>query len=157
MHDQIAQAYQIYGMAAGVRDQLLGQLSDADLAYRVHGNPTLGELFAEYAAVQRSYIESFGTRLHDWTGIREEPDLAASIGGLKERFADLDRQLESALEALGDGDGGNPLIDRGGWELSAGAQLHTLREAMIITMGKAVVYLRAMAHPIPELVIDWVG
>jgi hypothetical protein len=164
MQARLAEAHEIYEMGAGVRDELLAELSDEDLAFRLHGNPSLGELLAEYASVQRTYIDSFTTLRHDWTAIATEDDLATSIERLRERFGRLDEDLRVTLDALGDSDGDGDgddatgiVIDRGGWQLSAGSQLHTLREAMIITLGKAVVYLRAMDRQIPQQVLDWVG
>ena len=171
MQARLAEAHEIYEMGAAVRDELLARLTDEDLAFRVHGNPSLGELLAEYASVQRTYIDSFTTLRHDWTAIDTEPDLSTSIERLRERFARLDDDLKATLDTLGtddddddEGDGHGQdrdaaaiVIDRGGWQISAGSQLHTLREALIITLGKAVVYLRAMDRQIPQRVLDWVG
>jgi hypothetical protein len=157
MHPQLAEAHQIYVMAAEVRDRLLAEVHDDDLAFALPGNPSLGELLAEHASAQQAYVDSFATRRTDWGAISFDSALASSISALAERFAQLDGDLVLALEDLGDGDPGNPEIDRDGWTISAGGQLHTLREALIITMGKAVVYLRALGRPIPERVQDWVG
>lgn len=157
MQGQLAEAHQIYVMAAEVRDELLAQLTDIDLAFRLKGNPALGELLSEYASVQRTYIDSFSTHLHDWGAVVTDAELAVSVERLRERFAQLDADLTTALGGLGDLDGPGPEIDRGGWQLSAGSQLHTLREALIITMGKGVVYLNALGKPIPRRVLDWVG
>ena len=45
----------------GLRAQLLGVLTDADLKFSLPGNPTLGEMFREEAEIERSYADSFKT------------------------------------------------------------------------------------------------
>lgn len=156
MNSQLAEVHHIYKLGAEVRDGLLDSLEDSDLGFEIPGNPIFGLLWAEHAAVERSYVDSFKTFQQDWS-LGVDASLGVSVERLKAEFKKLDAELVEALEAISDADVQTKLIDRGGWGLSVGAQVHTLREALIIVMGKATVYLRAMGKIVPQRVIDWVG
>lgn len=156
MQAQIAEAFHLYQLTAQIRDQLLTDLTDADLGFELPGNPMLGLLLAEHAAIERSYIESFKTYKQDWT-LETDVAVAVSVQRLKDTFAALDAELSAALEAITDEDFKTRQIDRGGYAFSSGAQLHTLREAMLIMMAKASVYLRAMGKLLNERFVAWIG
>lgn len=157
MNSQLAEAHHVYRMTTDVRDLLLNTLSNEDLAFEIPGNPMLGLLLAEHAGVVRSYIESFKTYRQDWSAVATDASLAVSIDTLKAAFKALDDELADVLETISDEDFKTKQIDRGGYSFSPGAQLHTLREGLLIIMGKAMVYMRAMGKPVPQRFSDWIG
>lgn len=137
-----------------LREQVLASISDADLAFSLPGNPSLGELITEFGTVEAAYTRSF------WD-FSLRFDLAApgglqTVEALRAWFKELDAGLMEALSALGDQDLARP-VDRGGWSLPVEANFHVFREGVLIFAAKAVVYLRALGKPLPGQLADWIG
>jgi hypothetical protein len=79
-----------------LREELLSVLDDADLAYRVQGNPSYGELLAELGSIEIAYTRSF----RDFA-LKFEPAGTAldSVDAYKRWFAELDADLIGTLAA----------------------------------------------------------
>lgn len=149
--------FEILHMTQAIRGELMGVLTDADLAYRLPGaNPTLGALCREMGQVEHSYIGSFRTLKQDWNYPAVDPALETSVSKLKDWYQQLDADLEAALIALKDRDTQATIVDRG-WPMPLGGQFHTYREALLIFYGKAACYLKAMDKPLPEQMSGWIG
>lgn len=137
-----------------LREQVLQSISDADLAFSLPGNPTLGQLIAEFGTVEAAYTRSFRDfSLRFEGGI---PQGLQTVEALKNWFKTLDAELMEALNALSDQDLARD-VDRGGWSLPVEANFHVFREGVLIFAAKAVVYLRALAKPLPGQLADWIG
>lgn len=133
------------------RDQLLGMLTDEDLAFNPGGtNPTLGELCVEVGNIEYAYTRSLTTLKYDWTYPATEPGLATSVEKLKAWFDELDADLKGILSVYSKDDLAVE-VDRG-WPASRRVQMMIYREALYIFYGRASVYLRALRKPVTE---DW--
>ncbi len=147
----------------GLRDQLLEILSDEDLDLRLGGDTaSLGALCREIGEIEQAYIESFRTFRQDFAYRNPDPGLEDSVAALKAWFAELDRDLMSAVEALSEDDIASRRIIRGDFGEAyfsplPKAQLDVYREALLIFYGKVSVYLRAIERPLPEQWRDWIG
>lgn len=144
---------EILKQTLNLRDEVLQSLANADLAYRLPGNLSLGELVREFGSVEAAYTRSFREFSLRFTEAPAEP---GTLEGLREWFAGLDRELVEALSALQDADLERP-VDRGGWSLPAEVNFHVFREAVLIFAAKAVVYLRALGKPLPGQLEAWIG
>ena len=147
----------------GLRDQLMDVLADEDLVQRLGGETvSLGALCREIGEIEHAYVESFRTFRQDFTYRSADPGLEHSVTALKAWYADLDRNLMAAVEALSEDDIANRRIIRGDFEEDyfsplAKQQLDVYREALLLFYGKVSVYLRAINRPLPHQWRDWVG
>jgi hypothetical protein len=143
--------------AHGMRSQLFDMLSDADLAFNPGGqNMTLGALCREMGEIEHSYAQSLKTFTQDWSYRSTEADLVASVARLKAWFHALDDEMKAAIAALSDEDGKRP-VDRGGFAATIEFQLDAYLQAVLIFLGKATIYLRAMSKPLPQAFQDYIG
>jgi hypothetical protein len=98
----------------GLRDQLMGILGDEDLRLRLGGETaSLGALCREIGEIEQAYVESFRTFRQDFAYRNPDPALEHSVVALKAWFAELDRDLMSAVEALSEDDIASRRIIRG--------------------------------------------
>ena len=149
---------QLLRRTTALRTQLLDSLTDADLAFRLPGNPPLGDLCRDIGDTEQAYLDSFRTRRLVWDVKNEEPGLAGSIERLQAWYAALDAELEAALAAIPEDEFRTGKIDRGeGFLMPIPSQFHTYREAILIFCAKADVYLRAMGRHRGEQWEDWIG
>lgn len=140
-----------------LRDDMLGVLSDADLAFSPGGsNLTLGELFLQMGEVEHSYLQGVKTLAQNWEFHNTEDGLAASTTRLLTWFHDLDAELKHVVSALSDDDLAKEVTRGSGFKMPVDMNLDVYVQAVLIFAGKAVVYLRAMDKPIPKSVEDWI-
>lgn len=135
---------------------LFDVLTDADLAFSLPGNRTLGALCVEMGQVTRSYIDSFKTFKHDWRYAPAEVGMAESVSKLKAWFAALHNEMDSVLSNLSEEDIQKP-IDRGGFMPPAVVQMHVYREAVLIFGGKVQIYLNALGKGAGDQWRSWIG
>jgi hypothetical protein len=146
-----------------LRDQLMDVLDDEDLLQRLGGETViLGALCREIGEIEHAYVESFQTFRQDFTYRNPDPRLEHSVTALKAWYAELDRNLMAAVEALSEDDIANRRIIRGDFDEDffsplAKQQLDVYREALLLFYGKVSVYLRAINRPLPGDWQDWVG
>jgi DinB superfamily len=142
-----------------LREMLMRAVTDADLAYQLPNNPTLGELCRESGEVEHLYIQGLTEFKMDGAFGYKHPDpsIATSVARLTAWFTELDAQLESALLALSEEDLQRP-VERGfGYAPLAGINAHIYREALLIFCGRATVYLKALGKTMPDKWNWWVG
>ncbi|MBZ0287994.1 MAG: hypothetical protein K8I30_10295 [Anaerolineae bacterium] len=139
-----------------LRTDIMNAMTDADLAYKLPNNPTLGELCRVMGDVERSYIDSFKTLKQVWDVRNTEPGLEGSVERLKAWYEALDEEFVTVLKAIPDADLQTKMIDRG-WPIPLGGQFHVYREALLIFAARCSVYLRAMGKPLSQQVQDWIG
>lgn len=141
----------------GLRDEVLNVLNDADLSFNPGGqNMTLGGLCREMGDVQRSYIDSVRNHKQDWSYRNTTPGIETSTGALKVWFADLDKEMQALLESLSDPDF-QVTIDRGGFSPTVFVQMEIYLQALLIFLGKASIYLKAMNKPMSTMFQQWIG
>lgn len=158
MNTDIKQFWDLNRMYSQLRNELLANLSDDDLAFSPGGeNPTLGALCRELGETQYAYAQSFKTFKIDFSYRRNDDATLKSVAKLQAWYAELDRQLEAALEAVTDADVEDKKMDRDGYEVPLPISLDILREALLIFYGKASVYLKAMGKARTEMWRDWIG
>ena len=150
--------FELLRMTHGVRDEMLGVLTKADLDSRPPGdNPSLGELCAEMGRVERAYAQSFESFRFDLEVPLDPDDPFPGSEGLVNWFHRRDAELEGALRSLSEADVEERKIDRGGWTVPPTQQFHIYREALLLFFGKADVYLRAVNKDRPPQWRQWVG
>jgi hypothetical protein len=141
-----------------LRDQILNTLTDADLAFTPGGQAmTLGALLRELGEVQHSYGQSFKTLTHDFGYRNTEPGLDQNLARLKAWYTALDADMKATLAAFSDADMKKKVARGGGFDTPIEMQLDIYLQALLIFLGKATVYLRAMSKPLPQQVQEWIG
>jgi len=141
----------------GMRSGLLDSLSDADLVFSPGGqNMTLGALCREMGEIEHSYVQSLKTFKQDFSYHNMEADLESSVARLKEWFQTLDDALKATVSALSDEDL-KKTVDRGGFAMPVELQLDVYLQALLIFLGKATIYLKAMNKPLPEQIQEYIG
>ena len=146
-----------------LRNELMDVLTDQDLAFRPGGTAfSLGELCREIGDIEQSYAEAFRAFQQDFG--RRNPDrrMERSVAALTEWYADLDRDLRSALEALTEDDIADRRIARSDFDIEGfsplpSQELDVYREALLIFYGKVSIYLRAMGRELPGHWGAWIG
>lgn len=141
-----------------MRDGALAALSDVDLQFNPGGtNSKFGELFRALGDLQHTYIDSFNTLQHDWSYTNKVAGLADSVAQLQAWFAQLDAAFQARIDGLSDDDL-NTLIDRGnGVERTFIQQLEIYGQAMLIFLGKVVVYFNALDRPLPPSIQHYIA
>ena len=141
----------------GMRSQILGVLTDADLAFSPGGqNISLGAVCREMGDVEHSYIQSLKTFTQDWSYHNTEAGLETSVTRLNAWYEELDKEMNATLLAFSDEDV-TKTVDRSGYPMSLPLQLDAYLQALMIFFGKATTYLKAMNKPLPETVQEWIG
>lgn len=141
-----------------MRDHLLTVVSDADLAYKLPGNPTLRELLVELGEIQGVYTNSFATFALDWAYRDLPPPEPITIASLQAWFAAHDDAMNRAMSRLTEDELHVDRIDRGhGFIASPFVQHQIYREAVYIFYGKLSVYVQALEVDAGEQWAMWVG
>ena len=157
MNSIIENYYPTFEQYGAVRNQLLELLTDEDLAFKVEGNPTLGELCREIGQIQYSYLHSFKTFELSFDNKSEDGEGINSVAKFKAWYAEMDTDLKATIEVMSQDDVDNKSIDRGGWELPVKVNLTIYTEALLIFYGKVWVYLNAMGKELPKQWVEWIG
>jgi uncharacterized damage-inducible protein DinB len=140
-----------------MRSQLLDILSDADLTFNPGGqNMTLGALLREVGDIEHSYIQSLQTFKQDWSYHNTEAGLESSVTRLKAWYQTLDDEMKATVSALSDEDL-TKTVDRGGFSMPVEMQLDVYLQALLISLGKATIYLKAMSKTLPQQIQEYIG
>ncbi|HEX6796406.1 MAG TPA: DinB family protein [Ktedonobacterales bacterium] len=141
-----------------MRTQVLGTLSDADLAFNPGGeNMTLGTLCREMGEVEHSYTQSLKSFQQDWSYRNTDAGLESSVARLKAWFQTLDDEMQTTVAGLSDDDL-HKSVDRGnGSSMPVDWQLDAYLQAVLIFFGKATIYLKMMNKPLPEQMREYIG
>jgi len=133
--------------AHGMRAQLLDILSDADLAFNPGGqNIILGALCRQMGEDEHAYIQSLKTFTQEWSYRHRDAAVVSSVDRLTAWFHTLDGEMAAAVAALSDEDT-TKTVERGGFAATVDFQLDCYLQAVLIFLGKATIYLRAMNKP----------
>lgn len=148
----------LFGYYQDMKSQFLALVSDADLAFQVSGNPSLGALAKEMGETQQSYVNSLKPPYKlNFSYRNEDVSLAASTTALQAWYADLDAQMTALLEGFTDEQLDSVEIGRGTWMVPIQQNMDIYKEAVLIFCAKAWVYLQALGKPLPEQWSDWLG
>jgi uncharacterized damage-inducible protein DinB len=146
-----------------LRSELTDGLSDEDLSVRpAAGAASLGELCREIGDIEHSYVEALRTFRQDFGWRNPDPEVERRVGALSTWYADLDRELRAALEALTDDDVANRRISRRDYDVEDFSplpeqELDIYREALLIFYAKVSIYLRIMGRELPGHWGPWIG
>jgi len=161
LRDHLASTY--FAEYQSLRNELVDILRDDDLAFRPSPTTfTLGELCREIGEIEHSYVDALRTFRQDFGWRNPDPEVERTVGALSRWFADLDRSLLAAIEALTDDDVTNRRISRDdvdveGFSPLAAQELDIYREALLIFYAKVSIYLRAMGKDLPGHWSVWIG
>lgn len=160
MNSIIKDYYPLFQNYQALRNQMMEILTDDDLAYGVAGDTTstLGALCRDIGDTEYSYIQSFKTCKQDFSYHNPDPQLERSVAALTAWYAELDRDLRAAVEALSEEDCATCPINRGsGMTVLPSVQIAIYNEALLIFYGKASIYLKGLRKPLPQQWQDWIG
>ena len=142
--------------AHGMRSQLFNILSDADLAFSPGGQTmTLGALCRQMGETEHAYIQSLKTLKQEWSYRHPEAEVASHVARLKAWFQTLDDEMQATITTFWNEDG-NKTIDRGG-PVTVEFQLDVYLQAVLIFLGKATIYLKAMNKQLPPFFEEYIG
>ncbi len=141
-----------------LRDGILEQLTDADLSFSPGGdNLTLGALLRQMGEVQHAYLQGLKTFTQDWEFRNTEEGLEGSVDRLTAWFHELDAEMKAVTSAFSDEDLTGKTVKRAsGYEMPIEMSLEVYIQALLIFLGKAVIYLKAMSKPLPPAVQEWI-
>lgn len=143
--------------AHGMRSQLFDMLSDADLAFSPGGqNVTFGALCREMGETEHSYMQSLKTLKQEWSYRSPEAEVVNHVAQFKAWFHTLDDEMQAAIAVFRNEDG-EKTIDRSGGAVTVEFQLDVYLQAVLIFLGKATIYLRAMNKPLPPFFQEYIG
>lgn len=157
---------QLLKTASNLRTYMLNNLDDAELDFRVPGNPTLGELCREMGNIERAYLDSFKTlKMANWNTQSESFDAerdetmetATRVEKLKQWYKSLDEEFETVLMGIPESEFELMKIERSGRSIPADWHYHTYHEALLIFCARCGVYLRMMNKPLNKQWLDWIG
>ena len=142
----------------GMREGLLEQLTDADLAFSPGAdNMPFGELFRQMGEVEYSYLQGLKTFVQHWDFHNTEAGLETSVSRLRAWFDELDGELHAVVSAFTDDDLARTVERReSGFQMPVEMVLDVYVQALLIFFGKATVYLKAMGKPLPPAVAEWI-
>ena len=141
--------------AQGMRVQLLDLLSDSDMAFTPGGqNMTLEALYREMGDIEYTYIQSLKGLKQEWS--YRSTDTLDSLARVKAWLQALDEQLGALVVAFSEEDMSRQ-VDRGGEAVTVAFQLDVYLQAVLIFLGKASIYMRALDRPLPQLFLEYIG
>jgi uncharacterized damage-inducible protein DinB len=141
-----------------MRTQLLDLLSDADLAFNPGGaNMSLGALCREMGEVEHSYAQSLKTFQQDWSYRNTDTGLEGSVAQLKAWFQTLDGEMQAVVAGLSDDDLQKSVDRTNGAAFPVAVQLDVYLQALLISFGKATIYLKMMNKPLPDQMREYIG
>ena len=117
---------------------------------------TLGMLLREIGEIEHSYIQSLQTFKQDWSYHNTEAGLESNVTRLKAWYQTLDDEMKATVFALSDEDL-TRTVDRGGFSMPVELQLDVYLQALLIFLGKATIYLKAMNKPLPQQIQEYIG
>ncbi len=156
MNEKVAEKWGWAAATHGLRDEIVNGLTDADLLFTPGGDAmTLGALCREMGEVEKAYADSFKNFTQTFSYRHPDRTVETSVDALKTWLKQLDGETEAAIGAVQDE---NRIITRdSGYETPVLQQLDFYLQALLIFLGKATIYLRAMKKPLSADMIAWVG
>lgn len=158
MNRYIQNKYSWIEACHALRGGVLDMLRDSDLAFRPGGqNMSLGALLRESGEIEHSYVGSLKTFKQDWSYRNAEAELETSVTRLRAWYQMLDDELKAVVSAFSDEDLTKQVERSGGNLMPVEMQLDVYLQALLIFLGKASIYLKAMNKPLPEGISEFIG
>jgi len=157
MNQQMEKQFNLLKLYQPMRSEIMDALRDEDLSFQPENSPSLAELCVQIGEWQQSYINGFKNFKQKFTYRNSDASLRKSMDALKSWYADLDADLENALESLSDDDVESKGIERGGWQASPEWSLRIYQECLIIFYSKIWVYFNLMGREQPDGLAKWIG
>jgi len=141
----------------GMRDGVLERLDGGDLAFAPGGdNVSLGRLLHDLLALEQSYADSLRGGAQQWPAGEPTDGAPLTMTEVRERFAALDVEMESAVTAAS-ASAAEAVTRPDGTVRTPDQQIEIYTQAMFIFLGKAVVYLHALGRTLPPSVAHYIG
>lgn len=154
----LTQEFGLLDRMHALREEVLDALSDADLAFTLPGNPSLGAVCRAMGEVEYAYAESFKTWKMDFGYHHADKSVETSRAALRKWFGELDAALKSAMRGVSEADlAAGKVIDRGPFSPTPEVQFHIYREALLIFYGRVHVYLLALGKTPSEMWQAWIA
>ena len=139
-----------------MRNEIMDTLTDADLAFNPGGeNMTLGALCRQMGEVEYSYLQSMKTFKQDWEYRHPDSGVETSLERLKAWYQSLDQEFKAVVEKLSEVDLSKS-IARTGFDVPMEFQFDVYLQALLIFLGKMMIYLKAMNKPLTQKMRDWI-
>lgn len=144
-------------MTQTLRTQLIDTISDSDLAFRLHAaTPTLGELCRRNGEIQMAYIDSLKTFSQHFDFRAPDATIGTDRAKLRSWYVDLDRELRTVIESLSEDTVNSRQVTRGSdYAMPLDIHVHVYREALLIFLAQADLYLRAIGKIPSERWESW--
>ena len=142
----------------GMRNGLVGTLTDADLAFCPGGQTmTLGALCREMGDIEYAYLQSFKTFAQNFNYRNTEPGIETSVAKLIAWYQLMDEDLKATVAAFSEDDL-KKMIDRSsGYQVPVDMQLDIYLQALLIFFGKATIYFKIMGKPLDKTFQEYIG
>jgi hypothetical protein len=142
----------------GMRNGLVGSLTDADLAFSPGGQTmTLGALCREIGDIEYAYLQSFKTFTQDFSYRNTESGIETSVAKLLAWYLKMDEDLKATISVFSDDDF-KKIIDRSsGFKVPVEMQLEIYLQALLIFFGKITIYLKIMNKPVDKSIQEYIG
>ena len=142
----------------GMRNGLVGTLTDADLAFSPGGQTmTLGALCREIGDIEYAYVESLKTFTQDFSYRNTEPGIETSVAKLVAWYQKLDDDLKATASAFSEDDLKKSVERSGGFKTPVDTQLDIYLQALLIFFGKITIYLKIMNKPVDKTIQEYIG
>jgi hypothetical protein len=142
----------------GMRNGLVGTLTDADLAFSPGGQTmTLGALCREMGDIEHAYLQSLKDFTQDFTYRSTEPGIETSAAKLVAWYQKMDDDLKATVTAFSDDDFKKIIERSGGFKVPVDMQLDIYLQAILIFFGKITIYLKIMNKPMDKTFQDYIG
>lgn len=142
----------------GMRNGLVGTLTDADLAFCPGGQTmTLGALCREIGDIEHAYIESLKNFKQDFTYRNTEAGIETSVAKLLAWYQKLDDDMKATVAALSEADLKKEIERSSGYKTPVDIQLDIYLQALLIFFGKITIYLKIMNKPMDKTIQEYIG
>jgi len=142
----------------GMRNGLVGTLTDADLAFCPGGQTmTLGALCREIGDIEHAYIESLKNFKQDFSYRNTEAGIETSVAKLLAWYQNLDEDMKATVAALSEADLKKEIERSSGYKTPVDIQLDIYLQALLIFFGKITIYLKIMNKPMDKTIQEYIG
>jgi len=142
----------------GMRNGLVGTLTDADLAFCPGGQTmTLGALCREIGDIEHAYIESLKQFKQDFSYRNTEAGIETSTAKLLAWYQKLDDDMKVTVTAFSEADLKKEVERSGGYKAPVDVQLDIYLQALLIFFGKITIYLKIMNKPMDKTIQEYIG
>ena len=142
----------------GMRNGLVGTLTDADLSFSPGGQTmTLGALCREMGDIEHAYLESIKTFKQDFNYRNTDASMETSVAKLVAWYEEMDEDLKATISAFSEEDLKKTVNRSSGFQAPVDIQLEIYIQALFIFFGKITIYLKIMNKPLDKSILEYIG